>query len=45
MILRQFEKARRREEIRAQPACSEKEIQDKILKEKDRDKKPLFVRL
>lgn len=45
MILRQFEKARRREEIRVQPPCNEKEIQDKILKEKERDKKLLFVRL
>lgn len=45
MILRQFEKARRKEEIRAQQPCNEREIQDKILKEKEKDKKLLFVRL
>lgn len=45
MILRQFEKARRQDEIRAQQPCKEREIQDKILKEKKRDKKLLFVRL
>lgn len=45
MILRQFEKARRQDEIRAQQPCRERELQDKILKEKERDKKLLFVRL
>lgn len=45
MILRHFEKARRREEKRAQQPCKEREIQDKILNEKERDKKLLFVRL
>lgn len=43
MILRQFEKARRQDEIRAQQPCKEREIQDKILKEKERDKKLLFA--
>lgn len=45
MILRQFEMARRQDEIRAQQPCRERELQDKILKEKERDKKLLFVRL
>lgn len=45
MILRQFEKARSQDEIRAQQPCRERELQDKILKEKERDKKLLFVRL
>lgn len=45
MILRQFEKARRHGERRAQQPCKEKEIQDKILKENERDNKLLFVRL
>lgn len=45
MILRQFEKARRQDEIRAQQPCKERKIQDTSLKEKERDKKLLFVRL
>lgn len=45
MILRQFERTRRQEELKGQQPCKDKEIQDKILKEKERDKKLLFVRL
>lgn len=45
MILRRFEKARRLEEKRAQQPCKEREIQDKIVKEKETDKRLLFVRL
>lgn len=44
MILRQFEKAMRREEIRAQQPCKKRDVEDKMLKEKEREKKP-FVRL